>query len=59
MNKWHTSSYSQNHGGNCVEVAEGTHDVLVRDTMNRDAGHLTFTTREWSAFLHATREGEL
>jgi hypothetical protein len=46
---WHKSSYSPN-GGNCVEVAEGptTH---VRDTVNRDAGHLSVPGGEWVALL--------
>jgi hypothetical protein len=46
---WHKSSYSPN-GGNCVEVAEGptTH---VRDTQNRDAGHLSVPGGEWVALL--------
>ena len=47
---WHKSSYSNNTGGNCVEVAEGMH-TLVRDTQHRDLGHLAFSSAEWSAFL--------
>ena len=46
---WLKSSYSDT-GGNCVECrTEGGH-VLIRDTQNRYAGHLTFTATEWSAF---------
>lgn len=55
---WHKSSYSQN-GGNCVEVAEGPHKVLVRDTQHRPLGHLTVPATAWRAFLHAVRRGEL
>lgn len=47
--KWHKSSYSTN-GGDCVEVAEGQ-SVLVRDTKNREQGHLTFDRHEWSRLL--------
>ncbi|WP_330259025.1 DUF397 domain-containing protein [Streptomyces murinus] len=49
--RWFTSSYSDN-GGNCVEVATnipGT--VPVRDTKDRDAGTLTFSTDSWSSFV--------
>lgn len=48
---WHKSSYSGNHGGNCVEVAEMPGAVYVRDTQNRDLGHVGFTAAEWAAFL--------
>ncbi|WDZ90281.1 DUF397 domain-containing protein [Nocardiopsis sp. HUAS JQ3] len=50
---WHKSSYSTN-GGECVEVAEGQ-SVLVRDTQNRELGHLAFTTPEWAGLLNTLR----
>lgn len=58
MSKWHTSSYS---GGTnqCVEVREHTHGVDVRDTQNRDRGHLTIPTTEWTAFVSALKTEEL
>lgn len=37
---WHVSSYTGAQG-NCVEVAGGP-SVLIRDTKNREQGHLTF-----------------
>lgn len=46
---WHKSSYSAG-GGNCVEVAEGE-TTLVRDTRNRELGHLAFAPQEWTALL--------
>lgn len=57
---WHKSSYSNQHGGDCVEVAE-THDssVLIRDTQNRPLGHLSFPHTEFGAFLAGVRTGEL
>ncbi|WP_160051318.1 DUF397 domain-containing protein [Nocardiopsis sp. FR26] len=51
MNDWHKSSYSDGGGGNCVEVNEGPETVLVRDTQNRELGHLGFVSREWTALL--------
>lgn len=50
MNEWHKSSYS---GGNnnCVEARETLAAVDVRDTQNRDQGHLTFPTNEWATLL--------
>jgi hypothetical protein len=55
---WLTSSYS-NPSGNCVEVARPA-EVLVRDSKNRDAGHLTFTAEAWTAFITDVKnEGRL
>ncbi|QUX29774.1 DUF397 domain-containing protein [Nocardiopsis akebiae] len=48
---WHKSSYSGGSGGNCVEVAEGQ-SVQMRDTQNREHGHLAFTTPEWTNLLN-------
>ncbi|MEC3891638.1 DUF397 domain-containing protein [Nocardiopsis alba] len=50
---WHTSSHSDGRGGDCVEVAEGC-ETHVRDTKNRESGHLSFPAVEWSALLRAT-----
>ncbi|GAA1747811.1 DUF397 domain-containing protein [Streptomonospora arabica] len=48
--EWHKSTYSDSSGHNCVEVAEGI-ETLVRDTQNREQGHLSFPSDEWHAFL--------
>lgn len=53
MSDWHKSSYSGNQGA-CVEVREGER-TQVRDTQNRDAGHLGFDPREWGALLRAVK----
>ncbi|XKK42276.1 DUF397 domain-containing protein [Nocardiopsis sp. ARC36] len=50
---WHKSSYSAG-GGNCVEVAQGL-VTGIRDTQNRDLGHLTTQASEWTALLAAVR----
>jgi hypothetical protein len=47
--QWHKSRHSASEGS-CVEVAEGP-VTLVRDTQNRDLGHLGFAAGEWAAFL--------
>lgn len=46
---FHKSSYSQG-ATNCVEVAEGP-TTAVRDTQNRELGHLDFSGGEWAAVL--------
>ncbi|MEU0490525.1 DUF397 domain-containing protein [Nocardiopsis sp. NPDC006139] len=47
--QWHKSSYSSG-AQNCVEVREGE-STLVRDTQNRELGHLGFAAGEWTALL--------
>ena len=48
------STYSQPQ--NCVEVADLPEGSAVRDSQNREAGHLTFGSAEWAALLStATR----
>lgn len=47
---WHKSSYSPN-GSDCVECCYRNGEAGMRDTQNRDAGHLTFSPSEWIAAL--------
>lgn len=47
---WRKSSYSGSDNA-CVEVADGTR-TLVRDTKNRDGGHLAVSPHAWAAFVH-------
>ncbi|MUL40400.1 DUF397 domain-containing protein [Streptomonospora sp. PA3] len=51
---FHKSSYSES-GSHCVEVSEGP-ETRVRDTQNRDKGHLTFPAGEWKAFLEGLED---
>ncbi|MFV2198482.1 DUF397 domain-containing protein [Nocardiopsis sp. LOL_012] len=53
MKDWHKSSYSGN-TGHCVEVAEGA-TTAVRDTQNRELGHLDVPALEWTALLTSVR----
>ncbi|WP_017609435.1 DUF397 domain-containing protein [Nocardiopsis xinjiangensis] len=53
------ASYS-NHNQDCVECAylpEGA--GAIRDTKNREAGHLAFSPAEWNAFLTDLKRGPL
>jgi len=60
MNTWHKSSYSPN-SGSCVEVRERPADdaVDVRDTQNRELGHIVIPAREWAALLADVRRDRL
>jgi len=52
---WRKSSYSGANGGDCVEVADSSGAVLVRDTKNRDGGTVTFTPQAWQKFAASLR----
>ncbi|GAA4895029.1 DUF397 domain-containing protein [Streptomonospora salina] len=56
---WRKSSYSGNQGGDCVEVADERHRVHVRDTRNRELGHLSFPAASWRAFIAALKTDRL
>ncbi|GAA1109653.1 DUF397 domain-containing protein [Nocardiopsis metallicus] len=47
------SSYSDR--SDCVEVADLPAGAAVRDTRNRNLGHLVFPSSEWSALLDTVR----
>ncbi|MEV6819547.1 DUF397 domain-containing protein [Nocardiopsis dassonvillei] len=54
MNDWHKSSYSPSHS-NCVEAREHAAGVDVRDTQNRELGHLEFAASEWTALVDSLK----
>jgi hypothetical protein len=48
--KWFKSSYSDDEGGNCVEVALST-SIHVRDSKNSTGPELHLVAPAWAAFL--------
>jgi hypothetical protein len=56
VQKWHKSSYSSN-GSQCVEVREHASGADVRDTVHREAGHLSVPGDQWVALLSGLRSG--
>lgn len=56
---WRTASYSSENGGECIEVADGTRSVLIRDTKERNLGNsrtvLNVTSEAWAAFTGSLR----
>lgn len=54
MTDWRKSTYSNDNGGECIEVASGD-SVVVRDTTDRDGGTLAFTTQAWETFTASLR----
>jgi hypothetical protein len=55
MDDWRKSSFSNANGGACVETASDSGEILVRDTTNRDAGMLSFSTEAWQEFVTSLR----
>jgi hypothetical protein len=55
---WRKSSYSDDQGSNCVEVAVVDGQVLVRDSKDPDGPALAFTPSEWRAFISGVKDSE-
>ncbi|MCH6160851.1 DUF397 domain-containing protein [Streptomyces marispadix] len=57
---WRKSSYSNQDGGNCVEVADNLPgSVPVRDSKIQRGPALHFQPRAWTSFVTALRAGRL
>lgn len=53
---WRKSSYSNESGGNCVEVADGFPGLVpIRDSKNPAGAALVITADAWIAFLSEVR----
>lgn len=52
---WRKSSYSDNNGGACVEVAELDTSIVVRDSKNPSGSTLRFTRAAWTEFVRSIR----
>jgi Domain of unknown function (DUF397) len=52
---WRKSSYSDSNGGDCVETANGSGVILVRDTKDRDGFTLSVPAAAWQNFLTRVR----
>ena len=53
---WFKSSYSDNEGGNCLEVAFVT-TVHVRDSKNPSGPELHLNATAWAEFISAVQPG--
>ncbi|MCT9075052.1 DUF397 domain-containing protein [Streptomyces fulvoviolaceus] len=50
---WRKSSYSGSSGGECVEVADLTPHIAVRDSKNPGVGILALSPEAYTAFVGA------
>ncbi|PPS89999.1 DUF397 domain-containing protein [Streptomyces sp. MH60] len=48
---WFKSSYSGTEGGDCVEIAAGTHAVLVRDSKAVTGPVIRVSREAWAGFI--------
>ncbi|MCZ0987878.1 DUF397 domain-containing protein [Streptomyces diastatochromogenes] len=53
--RWFKSSYSNDSGGDCVEVATCPHTIHIRDSKNPTGPRLSVSPTAWADFLgHST-----
>ncbi|RAJ30980.1 uncharacterized protein DUF397 [Kitasatospora sp. SolWspMP-SS2h] len=55
--RWRKSSYSNNDGGECIEV-DDAHPGHVRDSKDPDGPVLHFPAAAWHTFVAAVTAGE-
>jgi hypothetical protein len=57
---WRKSSYSNQDGGECVEVSDDLAAVVpVRDSKSPHGPVITFAADGWTSFVSAVKRGEL
>lgn len=56
---WFKSSYSNDTGGACVEIAKCTDHVGIRDSKDRTGPALVVPTAAWSSFVGLARSSHV
>ncbi|MEV4256507.1 DUF397 domain-containing protein [Spirillospora sp. NPDC049652] len=57
--QWRKSSYSGGSSGQCVEVAQASAMVGIRDSKDPDAGHLAVGRTAFAGLLARVKAGDL
>lgn len=52
---WFKSSYSNDTGGSCVEIADLDHQVGIRDSKKRNGPALVVPAAAWASFVGLMR----
>ncbi|MFJ6769447.1 DUF397 domain-containing protein [Kitasatospora sp. NPDC091257] len=55
---WFKSSYSDDNGGECIEVAPSPSSIHVRDSKDKAGPTLAFSPAAWSAFVAFAAEAQ-
>ncbi|MFF3460521.1 DUF397 domain-containing protein [Streptomyces sp. NPDC002730] len=56
---WKKSSYSDSQGGSCVEMADLTSQVGIRDSKNKQGPALRVPAPAWADFVGYVQSGEV
>ncbi|MEU6406781.1 DUF397 domain-containing protein [Streptomyces sp. NPDC046985] len=56
---WYKSSYSDGTGNNCIEAADLTTRVGVRDSKDKQRPALLFPRGAWGAFVQSVSAGDV
>ncbi|MEU1629339.1 DUF397 domain-containing protein [Streptomyces sp. NPDC020096] len=56
---WFKSSYSNDTGGSCVEIADLTSQVGIRDSKDKTGPALVVPTAAWSSFVDLVCSGDI
>jgi len=56
---WKKSSHSDSQGGSCVEIADLTAQVGIRDSKDKRGPALLVTGRAWSSFITGVRDARM
>jgi hypothetical protein len=59
MTTWRTSSYSDAHGNECVELAQLPGVIGVRDSKNPNGPHLSMTADAFASLLDKVKTNKL
>ncbi len=54
---WFKSSYSGSQGDSCVEVAQGTQAIHVRDSKDQQSPELALSLTAWNDFVTYAAQG--
>ncbi|MER6052995.1 DUF397 domain-containing protein [Streptomyces sp. NPDC001793] len=58
--QWYKSSYSDGHGGSCLEVSKDLPGLVpVRDSKNPSGPALVFPADGWATFVSAVKGGRI
>jgi Domain of unknown function (DUF397) len=52
---WRVATYTGSNGGNCVEVGDANHAILIRDTKDRTGRTLTIPAAAWQSFANSLK----